>query len=752
MSGLLSLVRSGVTRRRVQSAVIGLATTMSVTAALLGGSLLVVSSAPFEDAFSAQSGAHLSAEFTATAQDVAATASAASAVSASVGPFPTASTAVRANGIDLPPVTVVGRADPAGPVDRLTLVAGEWADGPGEIVLAASFPMTPTLGHRITLSGLPGAPSVKVVGIARSVTRTAEAWVPPATITAPQGHQMLYRLTAPLEVESALSAVTALVPSGTVAGSRSWLTAKQEAVRESALFVPFLVAFGVLGLVMSVLVVGNVVAGAVGSGVRRIGVLKALGCTPSQVVWTYVGQALIPASFGVTVGLITGNLLAIPVLGQTEEVYDTTLTAPLWVNAAVGFGALTVVTLTAWVSALRAGRLRTVDALAVGRPGGTRGRFAIRWFSALPVPIALGLARPFARPARTFGMAASVVFGTATVTFAVGLGMSLGVIQEARDYNTSDVTVGAEGPPHFSQLDPNTVTSTLAAHPDTDRYFGLARTEMTAPGMAGFAQIYAYTGDAGWAGHPMIAGRWYSSPGEAVVPTAFLTATSSRIGDTVTLQHKGKAFSIQIVGELFDTRHDGLAAYVDAATFPDLPPDTFFIDTKPNTNIQSYVDSLNNTLTSTTARPTDPGQTSDTIVVIGALTALLTLMLVAVSGLGVLNTVLLDTRDRVRDLGIHKSLGMTPKQVIALVVSSVAAVGLVAGALGVPLGTTLHAQILPAMGQAAGTNLPTTAFTVYSPALLAALVISGTTIATLSALPPTTQTAHTPTSTALRTE
>ncbi len=58
----------------------------------------------------------------------------------------------------------------------------------------------------------------------------------------------------------------------------------------------------------------------------------------------------------------------------------------------------------------------------------------------------------------------------------------------------------------------------------------------------------------------------------------------------------------------------------------------------------------------------------------------LTLLLALVAGLGVLNTVVLNTRDRVHDLGVFKAVGMTPRQVIAMVVCWVAGTGLVAGA------------------------------------------------------------------------
>jgi len=48
------------------------------------------------------------------------------------------------------------------------------------------------------------------------------------------------------------------------------------------------------------------------------------------------------------------------------------------------------------------------------------------------------------------------------------------------------------------------------------------------------------------------------------------------------------------------------------------------------------------------------------IIVFYGLTAILTLKLVILGGLGVLNTILLDTRVRVRDIGTHNAIGRTP--------------------------------------------------------------------------------------------
>ncbi|WP_257139325.1 ABC transporter permease, partial [Streptomyces sp. wa1002] len=258
----------------------------------------------------------------------------------------------------------------------MVLLDGRWPTRPGETVLSAGSALLPTPGLRITFPDLPGDPALTVVGVARSVTGTADAWVVPsqmAALTAPGsgGHQMLYRFAeadTAARIAAGREAVTKALPPEGIVGEQSWLNVRKTAERDTAVYVPFLVAFGVLGLVMSVLIVGNVVASAVGTGTRRIGVLKALGFTPAQVVRAYVGQALIPAAVGTALGVLVGHLLAVPVMAEAEEVYGaSSLAVAPGVDLAVVAGVLGLVAATAWASAWRAGRLRTVDALAVGR-------------------------------------------------------------------------------------------------------------------------------------------------------------------------------------------------------------------------------------------------------------------------------------------------------------------------------------------------------------------------------------------------
>ncbi|WP_327316934.1 ABC transporter permease [Streptomyces sp. NBC_01235] len=78
--------------------------------------------------------------------------------------------------------------------------------------------------------------------------------------------------------------------------------------------------------------------------------------------------------------------------------------------------------------------------------------------------------------------------------------------------------------------------------------------------------------------------------------------------------------------------------------------------------------------------------------------------------------------------------------------------GLAGGALGVPLGVTLHGWVVPAMGHSAGLNLPDSVLAVYHATELGLLVLGGLLIAVLGALLPASWAARVRTATALRTE
>ncbi|WP_342775398.1 ABC transporter permease [Streptomyces tateyamensis] len=777
------MVRAGVGRRRIQSLVMLLTTMMSVTAALLGGGLLVGAHAPFDQGFARQQGAHLTVSYDSakvTPDQLAATGRAAG-VTAAAGPFPTAllPATVGSNdsrlpvGAGLPPLTLVGRDRNGGAVDRLDLTAGHWLTGPGQLVLSAHD--TPLrVGDTVVF---PGQPALTVVGVARSAGQSADAWVTPGQLTAlvppgtPTEQQMLYRFGrsgTDAQLTADRAALAAAVPPGSITGAASYLKIKLATDKSTATFVPFVVAFAVIGLVMSVLIIGIVVSGTVGAATRRIGILKAIGFTPAQVVRGYVGQALIPGGAGTVLGLLFGNLAALPVLAKAGEAFDSgpQPVAP-WLDLVVGLAALAAVAGTALVPALRAGRLSTVQALTSGRtPSRGRGRTVRQLLGRLPLPrpVSLGLATPFAKPGRSAVMVAAVLLGTVGVTFGVGLAVSLNGItagMERERPGLIQVLPNPQGPGDHRPTadDLPQISAKIAADPDVSRFVAISRTTVSVAALAGPTTVIGYDGDSSWAAYQMVAGRWFSRPGEAVVPSAFLQATGTHVGDTLTLTGNGRTAPVTIVGETFDVAGSGMLVRTPTASLAPLglPVDPlgldYEVDAKPGHGLEQTMQSLDAAL-----KPYGFGPNSihppfnPTILAMDTLAAMLTGLLVAVAALGVLNTVLLDTRERVHDLGIHKALGMSPRQTVLMVLTSVTGIGALASVLGTPLGVALHHYVLPAMGRAAGTRMPAADLGVYHAGLVAVLLVVPLVVATLAALPPALWTARTPTAVALRTE
>ena len=75
----------------------------------------------------------------------------------------------------------------------------------------------------------------------------------------------------------------------------------------------------------------------------------------------------------------------------------------------------------------------------------------------------------------------------------------------------------------------------------------------------------------------------------------------------------------------------------------------------------------------------------------------LTWLVVVLAAIGVFATLLMQARERVHDLGIHKALGMTPRQVITMVTCWAIAPALLAAAIALPVGVALEPAVARAI-------------------------------------------------------
>jgi putative ABC transport system permease protein len=777
-----SAVGGGLRRHRLQSFIIAAVAFLSVTTGVLAAGLLVASTAPFDAAFARVAGAHVTATFgpDPAAGDPAARALAATAsapgVTAAAGPFTEVTAAVsRAAGSGRPPAVLVGRADQAGPVDQLTLDRGAWLTGPGQIVLSREYagPLADAIGQDVVLD-VPGSPRLRLIGIADSITATADGWIWPAQADAlaPAGdRQMLYRFAQAATADDLRAELDRVTAGLGLTGSSTYLTARTQANRGIAPFVPFVVAFAVLGIVLSALISANVVSGAVLAATRAIGVYKAVGFTPAQVVAAYVGRVLVPSLVGCGVGAAAGILLAVPVLAQTNRAYDLPGTA----GAGVTYGlvpvvmaaVMVVIALAAVGPALRAGRLPAHQAITVGRAPAEGSGHRLRWVPSrhairqalsrlpLPRPVAIGLGLPFARPGRSLATLVAVLLGAVTLVFAVGLSTSLHrvhsgflrtdavpVVVDLPRGEISAVKPGGVTPPPGPEVDPDDVYRTVLAAPGTARAVGVSDVTVHVVGIGSSVTVEAYAGPAQWTGYPLVAGRWYGAADEMVASSYLLRQTGHRVSDRLSVGGPSGQRSVLVVGSYLDGRN-GFTMLADAATLsgiaPDVAPTRFEVGLAPGVTTAAYVSPLQERFGPFSGIYVDDrtqGNNERTFIVLDGLIATLALLLGTVAGLGVLNTVVLTTRERVHELGVLKALGMTPGQTQALVVVSTAVVGLIGGIIAVPLGVALQHRVVPMMAAAAGTDVPSSIVDVYRPLTLVGLASAGIALAVLGSLLP----------------
>ncbi|MFH9044691.1 FtsX-like permease family protein [Streptomyces mutabilis] len=777
MSAVWHAARAAVRRRRLQTLVIGLVVLLSTATMVIATGLLDSASRPFDRAFGKQQGAHAVAAFDpaeVSAQRLAATAER-PGVEASAGPFGQTSVSIAPGSAAFlsGPLTVVGRADAGGPVDKVNVWSGRWAEQPGEIVVNqtppanGSAPPFPADAKVVT----PDGTKLTIVGYAHTLSRTADAWVTPEQMTAlhPTAQQMLYRFSSAAtkaDVERSVEKATEGLPKGSLVATQSYLTIKEDVASGPGVYVPFLMVFGILGLIVAVVIVSNVISGAVVSGFRHIGVLKSLGFTPRQVVGIYLLMVSLPALIGCVLGTVGGVLATDPLLTNAFQGTGMDLSGVAiswWVPVAALVGMPLLVVLAAAVPAMRAHRLSAAEAISAGSaPRRGRGLGIQRRLSSssLPRSVSLGLGQPFTRPARTVMTLVAVLLGATTTAFATGLASTVTEFGQAKSPASSAQLVVQPGQPQFGEtapkLDDAQTEKALRSLQGTKSVTVRAHVPVSITGSKKVVAEF-WRGDTSALDFKdqIVTGHQIEAPGQVAASTAFLHERGLHVGDRLTMEVGGKPVRATIVASLMS---NGDLLYADWRALSALDLDAtqlnsrfqYLVQVSPGTSVAEYVDAVRSTDPGLYTRPTD-SSSGFTRAVIG-LSVVLALMLATVAGLGVFNTVVLNTRERRRDLATLQSLGMTPRQVVGMTVTSMTALGVIGGVLGLVLGVLAHRLIMPIASEAAKVELPARMLDVWQAPVLLLLSLVGVVITVLGAYFPARTTTRMATAEALRSE
>jgi ABC-type lipoprotein release transport system permease subunit len=434
-------------RRRTEAALLLLAIMAATTTLTLGLVLRDAASDPYQSTREATDGPDVVASVSQPAElsGLEELASAPGVIDHS-GPYPVTPAKLQASG-RLSDVQAVGRDAAPASVDQPELIQGSWVSDGGVVVEAAfAGALDVRVGDPVTLDGrsfkvvgvavtaamppYPGSSCIVAVGCVNGAIPDDKA-LPPGLLhnpglvwltqadarsLAPDPDSLSYvmnlKLADPDEAQAFVD--TNHGEHGGATPMQPWGNILQEAT-ELARDAQILLLIGawLLGL-LAVASLSALVGSRMADQTRRVGLLKAVGGTPSLVAAVllaeYVLVAIVAAAAGLAVGALTAPLLSESGAGLIGSAGTPSMTmSTVGLVTAVALGVAVVATV---VPAVRAARSSTVDALADSARPPRRTGWLIAISAQLPIPLLLAVRVAARRPRR-------VVLGVVSIAITV---------------------------------------------------------------------------------------------------------------------------------------------------------------------------------------------------------------------------------------------------------------------------------------------------------------------------------------------
>jgi putative ABC transport system permease protein len=518
------------------------------------------------------------------------------------------------------------------------------------------------------------------------------------------------RLADPRSVERMVEQIESTLHAEVVEGYTDWRNVKEAAVFGAQINCIFLGAFGLFAILATVLVIGSSIGSIVLSQFRQIGILKTLGFTSQQILWLYLGEYLVLSLIGSPIGLALGIALSPLPLKSVAVSLNTTFQPPFSLPlVALVLGIVPgVVVLATLGAAYRGARTNIVKSIAIGAEAPrAKPSWGVQLANRLAAPIvlAMGLNDLFAKPFRSLMTGLNLTLGVIGIVFGLTLNETLST------YRARPALLGL--------VHDATVSRSMSSHRETrhlleraqgvSAFYSEAVIEAETPEGLSF-QVRAVEGDLTAFPFKIQQGRFFQPNSyEAVAGRGLLDWQELSVGDelVVTFDRRDRQpVTWRIVGQYPEPTNAGQMMMVSLPVATrwagHVEPTTYFLKLADNCDaayLKAYLkrstgDDLSLTLT-------DQAIPDDVIYLQMAIFALAAI-LIGIALINVFNTSLLATQEKIRDIGILKTLGMTPRQVAAMGNTSAALLGLIAAVAGVPLGFVLTRTLLASLSQTYG--------------------------------------------------
>ena len=473
------LARRDLRRRRTEAALLLIAILAATTTLTLGLVLRDAASDPYQSTRAATNGPDAVAGFSAAGLDRLGKLVGAAGVTDHSGPYPVAAAKLQAAS-KTSDVQAVGRDPAPASVDQPKVIQGSWVSDGGVVVEAAfakAFDLG--IGDPVTLTGR----SFKIVGEAVTAAMApypgSSCYVEPGCLhgavtnddKVPAGvlrnpglvwltqadvrslgsdpaalsYVLNLKLADPAQASAfaATNIDTSVSADGRPLAIQSWpeiLNDATELARDSQILL--LIGAWLLGL-LAVASLSVLVGGRMADQTRRVGLLKAVGGTPSLVAAVLLAEyllvAVVAAAAGLAIGTLTAPLLTESSSGLVGSAGTPSLTwSTVVLVTAVALG---VAVLATAVPAVRGARTSTVSALADAARPPRRTGWLIALSTRLPVPLLLALQVAARRPRRVVLAVVSIAVTVSGIYVLLVLNAYLGTQPLIGGYSEAQVEV-----------------------------------------------------------------------------------------------------------------------------------------------------------------------------------------------------------------------------------------------------------------------------------------------------------------------
>lgn len=479
-------------------------------------------------------------------------------------------------------------------LNTFTRLSGAWPPAPGSMLIehTATGMLNTDLGGKVVVKTAHGpAQEISVSGLVHDLglapaaqEREGYGYVSRATLAvlgeAPVLHELRISVRDPAADMAAIERVAAdladqLAQSGRPVHEIRVPPPRQHPhQRQMTTMLFLLLAFSLMALVLSGVLIASSLAAILARQVREIGVMKTIGARTGQIVGLYAvlvaGMGIAAVVVATPLGWLGAQVLTKGVAGLLNlRIADASV--PLWVFSTQALAGILVPLLVAAVPIRRASRMSVREAInqyGVGaiNPQARRSR--------LPWPVRNALRRPV-RLALTVGLLAAggAMFMTA-LNISASWERNIAKVYETRHY---DAEV------RFHEAQPSRVEHRVLSLPGVvaAEAWGYSPAAFARPGQVDLVHTYPDRGHASFAvmapppatklvNFPVLAGRWLNADdSDAVVlnHAAAAQAPGVRVGDQVNLSIDGatkrQAQAWRVVGIIEEIGSAGVAYVTD---------------------------------------------------------------------------------------------------------------------------------------------------------------------------------------------